>query len=378
MIDTIPLVDLRAQYLSMKEELDAAVAAVVAKSAFVGTGANEWVKTFEREFAEFAGRRHCMACANGTDALEIILKAAGIGPGDEVLVPALSWIATSEAVTTVGATPVFVDMVPGRYPIDVAHAAARVTPRTRAIIPVHLYGLPAPMADVMALAAPHGLFVLEDCAQSHGARINGRLAGTFGHAAAYSFFPGKNLGAWGDAGAMVTDDDGLARAMRMIAQHGQTDRKHDHRIEGRNSRMDGIQAAVLSAKLRHLPRWTAARQAIAARYRRDLAGLVAGVQECPAGFESVFHLLVLEVARRDAVLAALVDSGIAAVVQYPTPLPLLPAYARFGHRPEDFPVAARVTGRILSIPLYPELTEAQQARVVAAVSDAVSRASMAG
>ncbi len=368
----IPLVDLQAQYLSMKQELDDAMAAVIARSAFVGTAGNEFVRQFEQEFAAYAGRSVCVACGNGTDALEILLQAAGIGPGDEVIVPALSWIATSEAVTTVGATPVFVDILPGQYTMDPAAAAARITAKTRAIIPVHLYGLPACIEEIAALATRHGLFLLEDCAQSHGARVGGRLAGTFGHAASYSFFPGKNLGAWGDAGGLVTDDAELGRKARMIAQHGQTGKKHDHQMEGRNSRMDGLQAAILSAKLPRLPAWTVTRQRIAAKYRDALAGIVDGMQVVPDGFESVYHLMVLEVPHRDAVVNALTEDGIGAVIQYPTALPLLPAYARFGHRAEDFPVAAAVTQRIFSVPLYPELTDGQQREVVDAVARAVA------
>lgn len=374
MTTAIPLVDLNAQYRAIKPELDDAVAAVIARSAFVGTAGNEFVRQFEAAYAAYVGLQSCVACANGTDAIELVLHARGIGPGDEVLVPALSWIATSEAVTTAGATPVFVDILPGEYTMDPDAAAAKVTSRTRAIIPVHLYGLPARIEPLARLARRHNLFLLEDCAQAHGATIDGRQVGTFGDAATYSFFPGKNLGAWGDAGALLTNDAELARTARMISQHGQTDRKHDHRIEGRNSRMDGLQAAILSVKLRYLPEWTETRCRIAARYREALAGTVDGMQASPAGFGHVYHLFVLEVPGRDAVLRALAADGIAAVVQYPTALPLLPAYARFGHRPEDFPVAANLTGRILSIPLYPELTDEQQDRVVGAVRTAVAAA----
>jgi dTDP-4-amino-4,6-dideoxygalactose transaminase len=369
----IPLVDLSAQYHAIKRELDDAVAAVIAKNAFIGSSSNEFVGAFERDFAAYAGNRHCVACANGTDALEMLLKAAGIGPGAEVLVPALTWIATGEAVTTVGATPVFVDVLPDQYTIDPAAASAKVTSRTQAIIPVHLYGLPANMHDVMRIAERHGLFVLEDCAQAHGARFDGRPVGTLGHAASYSFYPSKNLGAWGDAGAMLTDDESLAGRARMIAQHGQAGSKHDHRIEGRNSRMDGLQASVLSAKLKHLPAWTKTRQALAARYRSELGGVVLGFQAGPATMEHVYHLFTVEVNGRDEVQRALVDYGIGTAVQYPVPLPLLEAYRRFNHRAEDFPVASALTRRILSLPLYPELTASQQRDVVAALSSVVAR-----
>lgn len=348
----------------MKSEIDAAVAEVIAESAFVGTAQNRFVRVFEEEFGVFAGRKYCIACGNGTDALEIILRAAGIGSGDEVLVPAVSWIATSEAVSTCGATPVFVDVLADLYSMDPAVAAERITERTRAIIPVHLYGAPARMKELCDLAERKGLFVLEDCAQAHGARYQGRSVGTFGHAASYSFFPSKNLGAWGDAGAMVTDDETLAVRARMIAQHGQSGRKHDHQIEGRNSRMDGLQAAVLSAKLRHLERWTQSRRELARAYHAGLRDVVGRMQACPDGFENVFHLFVVEVEDRDGVIAALVTDGVSTAVQYPRPLPLLAAYAGRGHRVEEFPVADAMTRRILSIPLFPEMTEQQQARVI--------------
>jgi dTDP-4-amino-4,6-dideoxygalactose transaminase len=369
----IPLVDLSAQYHAIRNELDTAVAAVIAKNAFIGSSANEFVAAFERDFAAYAGNRYCVACGNGTDALEILLKGAGIGPGAEVLVPALTWIATAEAVTTVGATPIFVDVLPDQYTIDPAAAAAKVTSRTQAIIPVHLYGLPANMHEVMQIAGRHALFVLEDCAQAHGARFDGRPVGTFGNAASYSFYPSKNLGAWGDAGGMLTDDESLAGRTRMIAQHGQVGRKHDHRIEGRNSRMDGLQAAVLSAKLKFLPAWTKTRRALASRYREELAGIVRGFQACPSTMEHVYHLFSVEVSGRDDVQRALGEQGIATAVQYPVPLPLLEAYARFNHRAEDFPVASALTSRILSLPLYPELTASQQDEVVSALSTTVAR-----
>ncbi len=359
----IPLVDLQAQYQAVRIEIDDAIAQVIAESAFVGTAGNRFVRTFEAEFAAYTEHTHCIACANGTDSLEILLQAAGIGPGDEVLVPALSWIATSEAVSSRGATPVFVDILPDLYSMDPRGAAERLTPRTRAIVPVHLYGAPARMKEIMAIAERHGLFVLEDCAQAHGARYFGRQVGTFGHAASYSFFPGKNLGAWGDAGAMVTNDEGLARRARMIAQHGQTERKHDHQMEGRNSRMDGLQAALLSVKLKHLDAWTAVRRGLAARYQEELQDVVERMQAAPEGFDSVYHLFVVEVPRRDETVAALAAEGISTAVQYPRPLPLLRAYEHRGYTARDFPVADAVTRRVLSVPLYPELTSAQQARV---------------
>lgn len=359
----VPLVDLQAQYQVLRSEIDAAIARVIAESAFVGTSGNRFVRAFEAEFAEYAGRTHCIACANGTDSLEILLQAAGIGSGDEVLVPALSWIATSEAVSSRGATPVFVDILPDLYSMNPSAAAALVTTRTKAIIPVHLYGAPARMTEIMAIADRAGLFVLEDCAQAHGARYFGAQVGTIGHAASYSFFPGKNLGAWGDAGAMVTNDEALARRVRMIAQHGQAERKHDHQIEGRNSRMDGLQAAILSVKLKRLEVWTDRRRALAASYQSELRDVVAGMQAAPEGFRNVYHLFVVEVPNRDAAVAALAADGISTAVQYPSPLPLLRAYEHRGYAAGEFPVATAATRRLLSLPLFPELTSTQQARV---------------
>jgi dTDP-4-amino-4,6-dideoxygalactose transaminase len=373
----IPLVDLSAQYLSIKSEVDAAIAEVISESAFVGTASNRFVLGFERDFATFVGLRHCVACANGTDSLEILLKAAGIGPGDEVLVPALSWIATSEAVTTCGATPVFVDIIPGQYCLNPDDAAAKVTARTKAIIPVHLYGLPAPMDDICRIAERHGLFVLEDCAQGHGAMFQGRHVGNFGHAASFSFFPGKNLGAWGDAGAMLTNDERLARTARMIAQHGQSEKKHDHHMEGRNSRMDGLQAAILSAKLPHLPEWIAARRRAADRYRSELDDVVEGLQSCPPGSESAYHLFVVEIENRNEIQAALDLRGVSTAVQYPCPLPLLRAYERMRYSPEDFPESSRTAARILSLPLYPELTGQQQSDVIEALRGALRQSNAA-
>lgn len=359
--------DLNAQYQAMKSELDHAIAEVIAESAFVGTSGNRFVRAFEEEFASFAGRTNCIACGNGTDSLEILLRAAGIGQGDEVLVPAVSWIATSEAVSSCGATPVFVDILPDLYSMDPKAAANRITSKTRAMIPVHLYGAPARMRELCDLASRNSLFLLEDCAQAHGASYHGRQVGTFGNAASYSFFPGKNLGAWGDAGAMVTNDEALARRARMIAQHGQSERKHDHQLEGRNSRMDGLQASILSAKLKHLDAWTKSRRELAAAYQTDLRDVVERMQACPGDFENVFHLFVVEVNDRDAVGSALAADGISTAVQYPRPLPFLAAYAQRGHRAEEFPVADAVTRKILSIPLYPEMTKDQQARVIASL-----------
>jgi dTDP-4-amino-4,6-dideoxygalactose transaminase len=352
----IPLVDLRAQYAVLKPEIDRAIAGVIADAAFIGNASNPYVQRFEAQFAAFTGAKHAIGCANGTDSLEILLKARGVGPGDEVLVPAVSWIATSEAVTSVGAHPVFVDVDRTSYTMDPGAAAARVTARTRAVIPVHLYGQPADMDPILELAERHGLFVLEDCAQAHAATYKGRMVGRLGHAGSFSFYPGKNLGAYGDAGGMITDDDSLAERARMIGQHGQGGAKHDHRIEGRNSRLDGIQAAILSAKLPHLADWTAARRSHAASYRASLGRAPLEVQAERPGCSHVYHLFVVQVAGRDEVAAHLMKDGVSTAVQYPRALPFLTAYARYGHAPEEFPNAARLAARCLSLPMYPELT----------------------
>lgn len=366
----VPFADLHAQYLSIKDEIDAAIAEVIATSAFVR---GPHVDRFEANFAAAVGARHCVSCGNGTDALYIALRGLDVKPGDEVLVPAHSWISTSAAVTQAGATPVFCDTHPLTFTIDPRQIEARVTPRTVGIIPVHLYGQPADMTAVMALAERHGLWVLEDCAQAHLATWQGRQAGSFGRVATYSFYPGKNLGAMGDAGAVVTQDPALAERMAKLARHGGL-RKGDHHIEGFNSRMDGLQAAVLSVKLRHLPAWTAARRACAARYRTLLAGMAGlTLPHVAPGADPVWHLYVVQHAQRDALARHLAAESIQTVINYPVALPFLPAYERFGHRPEEFPVAYAHQSRVLSLPLFPEMSEGQMARVAEALGAFVDK-----
>lgn len=361
---TVPFADLHAQYLSIKPALDAAIAEVIATSAFVR---GPQVEQFEAAFAATIGTAHCVSCGNGTDSLYIAMRALGVQPGDEVLVPAHSWISTSETVTQAGATPVFCDTDPTTFTIDPRQVAARITPRTVGIIPVHLYGQPADMGSVMALAEHHGLWVLEDCAQAHLATWQGRQVGTFGHAASFSFYPGKNLGAMGDAGAVVTNDAALAERMAMFARHGGL-RKGDHRIEGINSRMDGLQAAILGVKLPHLAGWTRTRQALAARYQALLSNVQGlTLPQVAEGCAPVWHLYVVQHEQRDALAAHLAAHGVQTVVNYPVALPFLPAYQRFGHRPEDFPVAFHHQSRILSLPLFPEMSEAQMAQVCEAL-----------
>ncbi|MCS6988174.1 MAG: DegT/DnrJ/EryC1/StrS family aminotransferase [Chloroherpetonaceae bacterium] len=364
---TVPFVDLKAQYLTIRREIDDAIAKVISETAFIS---GKYAKIFEDEFAAYLGVKHCVSCANGTDSIEILLQAMGIGRGDEVLVPANTWISTAEAVTTVGATPVFVDNHPETYTIDIGKIEEKITPRTKAIIPVHLYGLPAEMDEIMAIARKHNLKVLEDCAQAHGATYKGRKAGTMGDCASFSFYPGKNLGAYGDAGGMVTNDDDIAQKARMIANHGQV-AKNVHKIEGRNSRLDGIQAAVLSVKLKRLDEWTEARRRNAALYDEWLSDLDIQLPIEPTHSRHVYHLYVVQVPNRDEVIAKLKADGIETGIHYPTALPFTEAYRRFKHQPSDFPVAHRQMSRLLSLPMYAELTEEMIERVCESLKQAV-------
>jgi dTDP-4-amino-4,6-dideoxygalactose transaminase len=358
---TVPFADLHAQYLTIKSEIDAAVADVIRTSAFIR---GPFVDRFESEFAAAHGIEHCVSCANGTDALYIAMHALGVKPGDEVITSAHSWISTSETITQAGGTVVFCDTDADTFTIDATQIESLITSRTVGIIPVHLYGQPADMDSIMAIAGKYKLWVIEDSAQAHLARYNGRFAGTFGDAGTFSFYPGKNLGAMGDAGAIVTAHPELAKRMAMFARHGGL-AKADHEIEGINSRLDGIQAAILSVKLKHLPQWTAVRQALASRYSQLLAGVPGlEVPSTAAGREHVFHLYVIRHKRRDELAAHLKNEGIHTIINYPVALPFLPAYRRYSHLPQKFPIAFQNQGRILSLPLFAEMTHQQQDRVV--------------
>jgi dTDP-4-amino-4,6-dideoxygalactose transaminase len=361
---TVPFADLHAQYKGIQPEIDAAISEVIRTSAFIR---GPFVERFEAEFAAAVGARHCVACANGTDSLYIAMHALGLKPGDEVIVPAHTWISTSETVTQAGGTVVFCDTDADTYTIDPSSIEARITARTVGIVPVHLYGQPADMDAIMAIARKHKLWVIEDCAQAHLAQYKGRMVGTFGEAASYSFYPGKNLGAMGDAGALTTNDKALADRMAMFARHGGL-RKGDHVIEGINSRLDGLQAAILSVKLPHLKAWTQRRQSLAARYDKDL-GLLPDVSTpvVAVGHEHVYHLYVIRHERRDALAAHLTKLGIQTVINYPVALPFVPAYSRLGHSASDFPAAHHNQSRILSLPIYPEMTDVQVASVVEAI-----------
>lgn len=359
----IPFVDLYAQYQTIKKEMDTAIEQTIVNSSYIGGAA---IKNFEQSFASFLGVKYVVACANGTDSMEIILKAWGIGEGDEVIVPANSWISTSEAVGNVGATPVFVDVEADYFTMDVSLIEKAITTKTKAIIPVHLFGHPADMPAIMELAKKYELKVMEDCAQAHGAAIHGKKTGTFGHAASYSFYPGKNLGAYGDAGCMATNDDALAESIRMIANHGQKG-KHNHLIEGRNSRLDGLQAAILSAKLPHLEEWTTARINNAAQYTKLLQGSSVKTPIVKAGYKHVYHLYVIKTAHRKELIELLKENDIETAIHYPTALPFLPCYANRNYRPEDFPVAFANQSQILSIPLFAELSAEQIGRITSLV-----------
>jgi len=349
----IPLVDLKAQYAAIKDEIDPALASVIARTAFV---AGPFAAKFEEEFAAYLGVKHCIGVGNGTDALVVALRGLGLKEGDEVLVPALTFIATSEAVTMAGGRVVFVDVDPETRLMDPDLAAAAVTEKTRAIIPVHLYGRPAEMDRLCGLGGQHRLWLLEDGAQAQGAIIGGRRAGTCSSAGCFSFYPGKNLGAYGDAGAVATDDDELAERIRMLANHGRL-AKYGHLMEGTNSRLDGLQGAVLSVKLRHLDQWNQARRKVAAAYRERLSDLPLKLPQDHPGH--VYHVFVVETDRRDELLAHLNENGVGASIHYPDALPRLKAYQHLGHKPGDFPVAEKLAATILSLPIYPELTEEQ-------------------
>lgn len=367
----VPFVDLHAQYLSLKAEIDAAIARTIADSSFV-RGPD--VEQFEAEYAALMKARHCVSAGNGTDTLYIAMHALGVKAGDEVIVPAQSWISTSETVGQHGAKAVFVDIDPVTHTIDPAQIEAKITSRTVGIIPVHLYGQAADMAPIMEIARRHGLWVVEDCAQAHLATYRGQQVGTFGDIASWSFYPGKNLGAMGDAGAATTDSDDLAYRMARFARHGGI-KKGDHEIEGVNSRLDGLQAAILRVKLPHLADWTGRRREVARRYAArlaDLKGIDLPVEGADRGH--VYHLYVIGSDDRDGLAAALKARGVPTVVNYRRALPFLPAYGHLGHVAEDFPVTHHLQGRILSLPIFAELTEPQQDYVAEAIRECLTAA----
>ncbi len=364
---SIPFVDLNAQYESIREEIDAAIAAVIKESAFVG---GPFVKAFEEAFARYCGVSHCVGVANGTDALAIALRTVGVGPGDEVITVANTFIATSEAIKMVGAQVVFVDIEPGTYTIDVERLEGKITSRTKAIVPVYLYGHPADMDPILALAAKYGLRVVGDAAQAHGAQYKGRPISKLADITCFSFYPGKNLGAYGDAGALVTDNTDWAAAARMFANHGRT-RKYDHDFEGINSRLDGLQASILSVKLRHLETWTEMRRMNAYRYNKALAGLGVVTPAELDDVRAVYHLYVIRVAERDRddLQKHLKAKGISTGIHYPLALPYLNAYRHLGHGEQDFRESLKASREILSLPMFPELIPDQVDYVAGGIRD---------
>jgi len=350
----IPFVDLKAQYASIKPDIDAAIGNVISDTAFIG---GKYVKEFEKQFASLYGVKHMISCANGTDSLYILMKMLGIGQGDEVITAANSWISSSETISQTGAKPVFVDVHPEYFSMDETKLAEKITAKTKAIIVVHLQGQMCEMDTIRSICKKNDIHLIEDCAQAHFSEYKGVRAGLSGIAASFSFFPGKNLGAYGDAGCMITNDDTLADKCRMFANHGAL-KKHHHQIEGVNSRLDGLQAAILSAKLPYILEWTEKRIVNASLYDRSLAGIKnIVIPKVRPGSKHSYHLYVIRAKQRDALRTYLEEKGIETLVHYPTPLPFLPAYKYLGHTESDFPVAKMLQNEILSLPMYPELTE---------------------
>jgi len=356
----VPFVDLQWQHAIVADEVDSGWAKVIGETSFIEGAA---VKAFEREFAAHEGAAACVGVANGTEALELALRACGIGTGDEVAVPANSFVASAEAVARAGARPVFIDVDPDYLLLDPACLADRLDERVRAIMPVHLFGQMGPMEPLSALAREARIPVIEDAAQAQGARQNGRAPGEFGEVAATSFYPSKNLGAYGDAGAVVTASDELARRVRALRNHGSLV-KNEHAEIGVNSRLDSLQAVVLSAKLRHLAEWNAERRRAASTYG-DLLADIPGLRlpRVAPGNEHVWHLYVVRVPDRDRILELLHEAGIGAGVHYPIPIHLQQAFAHHGHRPGDFPVAEEAASSMISLPLYPGIRREQQEHV---------------
>lgn len=356
----VPFVDLKAQYLSIKEDIDKALSSVLAETAFIS---GKYAAKFEEAFAAAYGVKHCIAVGNGTDAIYVTLKMLGIGHGDEVITVANSWISTSETISQTGACPVFVDIEEEYFTIDPLLIEEKITPRTKAIIPVHLYGQPAQIDVIKDICDRHNLYLVEDCAQSHFAEFKGRLVGTFGKAATFSFYPGKNLGAYGDAGAIITNDNELAKQIRLFANHGAL-QKHNHIIEGINSRMDGFQGAVLDVKLPYINKWNEARLNNALFYNELFLDIPqVKTPSIRPGVKHVFHVYEIRVKNRTQLNKFLNDNGIQTAIHYPIPLPFMPAYAYLKYQKSDFPVVARTMDEILSLPMFPELTKDQMVYV---------------
>lgn len=358
----IPLVDLHAQYETIKPEIDAAIQRTIEKTAFI---LGPEAKNFEQHFAEFCKVKHAIGLDSGTAALHLAMLALDIGAGDEVITTAHTFIATAEPISLLGARPVFVDIDPRTYNLDPDKLQAAITPRTKAIIPVHLYGQPAEMDAILDIARVRNIPVIEDAAQAHGATYRERVVGTMGLMTGFSFYPGKNLGAYGDAGALVTNDDALAKKIRMLRDHGRTS-KYEHEITGYGFRLDGMQGAILDAKLKHLPQWNAARRAHADYYTELLSNVDDSIVTPyePPHVQAVYHLYVIRTRKRDELLQYLKEREIEAGIHYPVPLHLQPVYKNLGYARGAFPETEQAARDILSLPMYPELTHAQMERVV--------------
>lgn len=370
----VPFLDLKAHHDPIRAEVMAAMNEVIDANAFAG---GPFVARFEEEYARFCDTKYCIAVANGTDSLWLSLLALGVGPGDEVITVPMTFMATAEAITYAGAKPVFVDIDPKTFTIDVARIEAAITPRTKAIMPVHLFGQCADMDPILAIAKKHGLFVVEDAAQAQGTLYKDRKAGSMGNAGSFSFYPGKNLGAWGEAGAVTTNDPQLAERIKMFREHGQK-KKYFHDVVGWNARMDGLQAAVLRVKLKYLDKANDGRRRAAARYDALLASTpgVTPPREAAYG-RHIYHVYATRVGRRDAVLQALGERGVSAGIHYPVPVHLQNAYSNLGYKSGDFPVSEACGDTFLSLPMFPELTDSQIELVVRELT-AVLKATQAG
>ena len=362
----VPFVDLKVQYLSIKSEVDVAVQSVFESGVFVG---GIFVSDFEKSFAETYGINHCIGVGNGTDALFLILKALGVGKDDEVITPAHSWISTAETISLVGPTPVFADVDGLHYTITTEAIRKKINSKTKAVIVVHLYGQASPVREIAELCKKHNLFLIEDCSQAHLTEEKKQLAGKFGVASAFSFYPTKNLGAYGDAGCVITSDSDLAVKIRRLANHGGLS-KDEHLMEGINSRLDVLQAAFLSVKLRHLNKWTDQRIKNASLYYsllKDVEGI--GLPHVRPDTKHSFHLFVIKTKRRNELKSFLERNGIQTLIHYPTALPFEPAYSHLGHSREDFPVALELSQEVLSLPIYPELSAEQIVYVCEKIKD---------
>lgn len=365
----VPFLDLKVQYKQIEQDVLPMMTKTMANGAFVG---GPQVADFETEFAKFCDSKYCVGLNSGTDALRFALMATGVGSGNEVITVPNTFIATTEAISQVGATPVFVDIYPDTCNMDVSRIEGKITEKTKAIIPVHLYGQPADIEPILEIAQRHGIHVIEDACQAHGALYKGRKAGSLGAVGCFSFYPGKNLGAYGEGGAIVTQNENIANKIRMIRDHGQ-EKKYFHQMEGYNGRLDAIQAGVLRIKLKRLDNWNQSRRENAAHYNEVLSEIAGVTIPVEADFaRSVYHLYVILVDKREKLQDFLNSKDIATGLHYPLPLHLQQAYAHLGYKEGDFPVTEEVAGRLLSLPMFPELTRDQIEVVASSIKEFVS------